>query len=144
MISKAKWFTKLNVSAVFHKIHIAEDDKWLTVFRIWYGLYEWLVIFFGLAGASSTFQKYINNTLREYLNWFCSAYLDDVLIFIDDSKKEHTEHIRKILKALKKAGLNLNISKCEFSIRITKYLDFIIKVEKNIRINSEKIKVIQE
>ena len=71
---------------------------------------------FGPANAPSTFQKYINNILQEYLNWFCSAYLDDILIFTNSSKKEYIEYIYIVLKALKKAGLNLDISKCEFSI----------------------------
>ena len=71
---------------------------------------------FGLANAPSIFQKYINNILQEYLNWFCSAYLDNILIFTDSFKIEHIEYIYIILKALKKASLNLDILKYKFSI----------------------------
>ncbi|KAI1002680.1 hypothetical protein K3495_g5519 [Podosphaera aphanis] len=70
-ISKAKWFTELDVTAAFHKIRIAEEDEWKTAFQTRYGLYEWLVTPFGLANAPSTFQKYINWALEKYLDDFC-------------------------------------------------------------------------
>jgi hypothetical protein len=59
-ISKAKWFTKFDVPAAFHKIYIAEGDEWLIVFQTHFGLFEWLVTLFRLANAPSTFQRYIN------------------------------------------------------------------------------------
>ena len=59
-LSKAKWFTKLDVIAAFHKIRIAEGEEWMTAFRTRYGLFEWLVTPFGLTGAPATFQRYIN------------------------------------------------------------------------------------
>ncbi len=80
-IGKAKWFTKLDVVSAFHKIRIAEGDEWMTAFRTRYGLFEWMVTPFGLANVPSTFQKYINWALRDYLDEFCSAYVDDVLIY---------------------------------------------------------------
>ncbi len=59
-IGRAKWYTKLDVIAAFHKIRIAEGDEWMTAFRTRYGLFEWLVTPFRLTNAPSTFQKYIN------------------------------------------------------------------------------------
>jgi hypothetical protein len=53
--ARAKWLIKLNVSAVFHKIRIREGDEWKITFRTRYGLYEWLVIPFGLTETSVTF-----------------------------------------------------------------------------------------
>jgi hypothetical protein len=96
-ISKAKWFTKLDVIAAFYKLWIAEGDEWKTAFRTRYGLFKWLVTPFGLANAPSTFQKYINYTLRDYLDEFCSAYVDDILIYSSGSKEQHQKHVYKVL-----------------------------------------------
>jgi hypothetical protein len=143
-ISKAKWFTKLDVSAAFHRIRIKEGDEWKTAFRTRFGLYEWLVTPFGLVGAPSTFQRYINWILRDCLDEFCSAYIDDVLIYTDGSKKQHEEHVKKILTKMDDAGLQLDIDKCEFSVTSTKYLGFYIEAGKGLRMDPQKVAAIRE
>jgi transposase InsO family protein len=141
-IGKARWFTKLDVVAAFHKIRIAEGNEWLTAFRTRFGLFEWLVTPFGLANAPSTFQRYINWTLRDYLDEFVSAYLDDILIFSGGTLTEHREHVNKVLRRLEEAGLQLDIDKCEFEVKSTKYLGFIVEAGKGIRMDPEKVKAI--
>ena len=59
-ILKARYFTKFGITAVFYKIHIVKDQKWITIFRIHYGLFEYLITPFGLTRAPVTFQRYIN------------------------------------------------------------------------------------
>ena len=83
------WFTKLNVNAAFYKVRIKEGDEWKTAFRIRYGLYEWLVTPFGLTGALATFQRYINWVLREFLDDFVTAYIDNILIYTGGSFEDH-------------------------------------------------------
>jgi hypothetical protein len=85
-IGKARWFMKLDVSAAFYKLWIAKGDEWKTAFRTRYGLYEWLVTPFRLANALSSFQRYINLALQDYLDIFCSAYVDDVLVYLNGSR----------------------------------------------------------
>lgn len=143
-IGKAQWFTKLDVIAAFHKIRIAEGSEWLTAFRTRFGLFEWLVTPFGLANAPSTFQRYINWTLRDFLDEFASAYLDDVLVFSSGSLKDHRTHVCKVLQRLKDAGLQLDIDKCEFEVQSTKYLGFIVEAGKGVRMDPEKVKAILE
>ena len=143
-IGKAKWFTKVDVSAAFHKLRIRLGDEWKTAFRTRFGLYEWLVTPFGLAGAPSSFQRYINWVLREFLDVFCSAYLDDVLIYTDGSLEEHRAHVRRVMDALDMAGLHLDITKCEFEVKTTKYLGFIIEARKGIRMDPEKVQAIKD
>jgi len=141
-LSQARWFTKLDVKAAFHKIRIAEGDEWLTAFRTRYGLYEWLVTPFGLANAPSTFQKYINWSLRDYLDEFCSAYIDDVLIYTSGSQLDHQKKVRKVLQRLQDAGLQLDVDKCEFEVKSTKYLGFIIEAGQGLRMDPAKVEAI--
>jgi hypothetical protein len=143
-VAKTKWFTKLDVIAAFHKIQVQEGDEWLTAFCTRFGLFEWLVTLFRLANAPSTFQQYINWTLREYLDDFCTAYLDDILIYTNSSLRQHREQVNKVLTRLKEAGLYIDIKKCEFKVKTTKYLGFIIEAGKGTRIDPKKIEAIKE
>ncbi|KAJ6436286.1 retrovirus polyprotein [Purpureocillium lavendulum] len=143
-LSKAKWLTKLDVIAAFHKVRIEEGDEWKTAFRTRYGLYEWLVTPFGLTGAPATFQRYINHTLREFLDEFCSAYIDDILIYSSGSLADHRKKVKQVLARLRDAGLQIDIDKCEFEATSVKYLGFIVEAGKGIRVDPEKVRAIQE
>ena len=99
-----KYFTKIDIISAFNNIRIKEGQEYLTAFRTRFGLYESLVMPFGMTGAPATFQRFINDTLREHLDVFCTAYLDDILIY-SRTRKEHLNHVRKILTALRQAGL---------------------------------------
>ena len=81
-------FTKLDIIAAFNKLRMAEEEEWKTAMRIRYGLFEYLIMLFGLCEASSSFQSYINDILQDCLDVFVTAYIDDILIF-SKSKKEH-------------------------------------------------------
>ena len=80
----AKIFTKFDIIAAFNEIRIKEGEEEKTAFLTRYGLFEYTVMPFGLCNAPSTFQAFINDVLREYLDVFCSAYLDDILIYSDN------------------------------------------------------------
>lgn len=143
MMAKATWYTKLDVSAAFHKIRIREGDEWKTAFRTRFGSFEWLVTPFGLTGAPATFQRYINSVLREYLDDCVSAYIDDVIIFTNGSLRKHRQHVLRVLRKLEEAGLQLDIDKCEFEKRRVRYLGYIVDSERGICVDPEKVKAIQ-
>ena len=84
----------------------------------------------------------MNNTLFKYLNDFCTAYLDDIIIY-SKNEHEHKEHVRKVLLRLRKAGLQADIRKSEFSIQRTKYLRFIVSTN-GIEPDPEKTSVIEQ
>ena len=82
----------------------------------------------------------MNDVLFDYLDDFCTAYLDDILIYSDDVLS-HYEHVNKVLQRLRDAGLQADIRKCEFGVTCTKYLGFIISTD-GIEVDPEKIEVI--
>ena len=114
----------------------------MTAFRTRFGLFEWLVMPFGLANAPSTFQQYINWMLQDFLDKFALAYLDNILIFTDGSLYRHREHVRRVLARLREAGLQIDIDKYKFETKSTKYLGFIIEAGKGIQMDPEKVKAI--
>ena len=97
-------------------------------------------MFFKLINKPATYQRYINTVLFDYLDDFCTVYLDDILIY-SDNELEYEEHVRKVLLRLRKAGLQTDIKKTEFHVTRTKYLGFIIST-KGIEVDLEKISAI--
>ena len=114
------------------------------MFRTRYSLYKWLITPFSLANILSTFQKYINWVLQDFLDDFCSAYIDNILIYSLGSLQDYRDKVKSVLSRLQEVGLQCDLGKCEFEIQSTKYLRFIIKARKGIRIDSNKIKAIRE
>ena len=88
----AKVYSKFDIIVVFNEIRIRKGHKEKTVFLTRYGLYKYIVMPFRLYNASATFQAFINETLREYLDDFCTAYLDDILIY-SNIMREYIRHV---------------------------------------------------
>ena len=140
-ISRAKIFTKLDIRQAFHRIRIDPASEELTTFRTRYGQYKCKVLPFGLTNGPATYQRYMNDVLFEYLDDFCTAYLDDILIYSEDPT-EHALHVRKVLQKLQDAGLQVDIKKCEFGVTKTKYLGFIVSTA-GIEVDPEKVAAIK-
>ena len=135
----AKIYSKFDIIVVFNEMRIKKKDEKKTIFLTRYELFEYVVISFELCNAFDTFQVFINATLREYLNDFCTEYSNDVLIF-NENKTKHVEHVFKIFVKFEKANLYFDIDKCEFFVTSIKYLELIIITEK-IKMNFKKIDV---
>jgi len=107
---------------------VKEGDEHKLAFRTRYGLFKPLVMQFGTTNAPADFQSYINDTIREAVDSFASAYLDDILIY-SNSIEEHEEHVKWIMERSLKAGLYLKPEKCEFHKETVKYLGLIISTQ---------------
>ena len=103
-LSRTKVFTKLNIISAFNRLRIREGDEELIAFRTRFRLFEYLVILFGLYNKPASFQYYINNTLREYLDDFYTTYLDNILIY-SEIKAKYKIHVKRILRKLREVGL---------------------------------------
>jgi hypothetical protein len=84
----------------------------------------------------------MNDVLFDYLDDFCTAYLDDILIYLEDPL-EHYEHVRKVLQRLRDAGLQVDIKKSEFRTVRTKFLGFIAST-KGIEVDPDWIAVVRD
>jgi hypothetical protein len=92
---------------------------------------------FGLTNAPADFQYFINDVLHPFLDKFCIAYLDDILIY-SNTLEDHKLHIQQILELLTANGLHLKPEKCEFHQQKVKYLGLII-TQNGINMNPAKI-----
>jgi hypothetical protein len=103
-------------------------------------MYEYKIVSFELANASTTFQTYINVALRKYFDVFALVYINDIFIFFKILEK-HERHVRVVLERLLQYKLYVNIKKFEFSVVRTKFLRFIITRE-NVKMNLSKVEMI--
>src|SRR5437667_3411044 len=124
-LGKAKYFSKFDMRDGYNRLRIARGYEWKTAFRCRYGLYEYQLMPFGLCNAHGTFQHFVNDPFREYLDDFMVAYLDDLLIY-SNTLKEHKRHVRLVPQRLQDAGLHLKLSKCEFHVQTVSFLGYII------------------
>ena len=80
-------------------MRITKGNEWKTAFRTRYGLFEWLVMLFGLSNALSAFQLFMNDIFSNVLDIFVVIYLDDILIY-SDNMDDHKKHVKEVLKRL--------------------------------------------
>ncbi len=138
-----RWMTKIDIRYAFNRIRMhSKEDENLTMFKIKYDTYKYLIMLFEWINESSTFQNFMNDILMNYLNEFVVTYLNDIIVY-SDSKKKHIKHVQKILQRLREANIQTNVNKCEFHITEIKFLRMIIDRD-DIKINFEKIKAIIE
>ena len=139
-MAKARIFTKLDLRHGYNLIRIAEGDEWKTAFRTKYGLFEYLVMPFGLCNAPASFQAMINQVLRELLDEGVIVYVDDILIN-SETEEEHICLVSKVLEKLKKANLCVAINKSRFLVKEVDYLGYVIS-NKGISLSPEKIRAV--
>lgn len=140
-LGKAVIFTKLDLKNAYHLIRIKEGDEWKTAFRTRFGHFEYKVMPFGLCNAPATFQRMIQSLLAPYLDNFVVVYLDDILIFSADVGS-HKNHVQKVLQVLQHNHLYVSLKKCEFGVRQTTFLGFLVG-NQSVRVDDTKIGTVQ-
>ncbi|QRW23043.1 Retrotransposable element Tf2 protein [Rhizoctonia solani] len=138
----AKVFTKLDLRWGYNNVRVKEGDEWKTAFRTKYGLYESLVMTFGLTNAPAAFQHFMNELFKDLLDVCVIIYLDDILIYSKDDAS-HTQHVHEVLRRLLENQLFCKASKCTFHITSVEYLGIIVS-DKGFSLDKLKIQAVQE
>jgi hypothetical protein len=121
-------FSKIDLRSGYHQLRIRPADIPKTTFITKYGLYEFMVMSFGLTNAPLYFMYLMNSVFMDYLDKFVVVFIDDILIY-SQNEQEHEEHLRKVLQRLQDCQLYAKISKCEFWIREVLFLGHIINLD---------------
>jgi len=96
-LRRARYFTKLDVHWGFNNVCIKPGDEWKTAFWTNRGLFEPLVMFFGMTNSPATFQTMMNDMFRNLIaEGIVVVYLDNILIFTK-TKEEHEQAVRRVL-----------------------------------------------
>jgi hypothetical protein len=120
-LAGAKVFSKIDLHFGYHQIKIRPSDVPKTAFSTRYGLYEYLVMSFGLTNAPAYFMYLMNFVFMQELEKFVVAFIDDILIYSKNSE-EHAKHLHVILQRLRDHHLYAKFSKCEFWLDTVKFL----------------------
>jgi hypothetical protein len=112
-LAGAKVFSKVDLRSSYHQIKIHLEDIHKIAFSTRYGLYEYLVISFGLTNAPTHFMYLPNSVFMSELDKFVMVFIDDILIY-SKNEEEHAQHLHVILQRLCDHQLYAKFSMCAF------------------------------
>jgi hypothetical protein len=117
----AKVFSKIDLRSGYHQIKIRASDIPKTAFSTRYGLYEYLVMSFGLTNAPAYFMYLMNSVFMLELDKFEVVFIDDILVY-SKNEEEHAGHLHVVLQRLRAHRLYAKLSKYEFWLKEIKFL----------------------
>ncbi|WVZ71142.1 hypothetical protein U9M48_019762 [Paspalum notatum var. saurae] len=121
----------------YHQIKVREEDIPKTAFSTRYGLYEYLVMSFGLTNAPAFFMYLMNSVFMNELDKFVVVFIDDILVY-SKNEKEHEEHLRIVLSRLREHKLYAKFSKCAFWLKEMAFLGHILSA-KGVAVDPSKV-----
>jgi hypothetical protein len=124
-LTGARVFSKIDLRFGYHQIKIRPSDIPKIAFSTRYGLYEYLVMSFGLTNASAYFMYLMNSFFMQELDKSVVVFIDDILIYSKNSE-DHAKHLHVVFQRLRDHHLYAKFSKCEFWLDIVKFLDHTI------------------
>ncbi len=139
-LGSARVFSKIDLEGAYHHVKIAEKDIEKTAFKTRYGLFEYLVLPFGLCNGPATFVALMNEIFHDVLDKFIVIYIDDILVF-SENEEQHRMHLEVIMERLQKNQLHVQLKKCLFFQNSIEFLGYIVG-DGTIKMDSAKVKAI--
>jgi hypothetical protein len=124
-LKDGNYLTKLDLRSGYHQLRMGEDSVNKTAFITRYGLYEFLVMPFGLCNAPSTFMRMMHDILRPLIDTCVIVFLDDILIY-SPAMEQHYKDVSAVFDLLKQHKLYVKMSKCEFFKHELEFLGHIV------------------
>lgn len=140
-LGNCQYFTTLDLASGFYQVEMNPEDIPKTAFNVEHGHFEFLRMPMGLKNSPSTFQRVMDNVLRELQNTICLVYLDDIIVF-STSLQEHIINLEKVFKKLRESNFKIQMDKSEFLKLETAYLGHVISKD-GIKPNPDKISAIK-
>ena len=103
----------------YWQVGLTDRAQEISAFVTPFGLYQYMVLSFGLMNVQATFQPLINRIIQDLPN--TAAYLDDVVVW-SDTWEEHRERLHPLLGRLQDAGMTINLAKSKFARATATYL----------------------
>jgi hypothetical protein len=138
----ARFFTKLDLRSGYHQVRMRPEDVHKTAFHTHDGLYDFLVMAFGLCNAPAMFQALMNDVLRPFLRRFVLVFFDDILIY-SKTWADHLRHLRDVFSELRRQRLFVKHTKCAFGVTSVVYLGLVIS-EAGVALDLAKVQAIHE
>lgn len=139
----AQWFSTLDLASGYWQVTMHPESVEKTAFITPNGLYEFLVMPFGLNNAPGTFQRLMNWVLRDFLGIFVAVYLDDVIIYTKGSYEQHLDHLQQVFILLREANLKIKLKKCSLCFPSLSFLGYTVG-RGGIHTDPEKIQKIKD
>jgi hypothetical protein len=141
-LTGARVFSKIDLKLGYHQIRIRPEDIPKTAFTTRYGLFEYLVMSFGLTNPPTHFTYLMNLVFMPELDKFVVVFIDDILIY-SKNEEEHARHLRIVLTRLREHQLYAKFSKYVFWLEEIQFLGHILSA-KGIAVDPSKVKDILE
>ena len=122
-IAGSEVFSKVDLTKAYHQLLIDKRDRGKTAITTQWGMFQFRRLSMGLQNSGQSFQRLIDSVLRDIPGIFC--YQDDVLVF-SKNKSDHLATLEEVFRRLSKAGLSINLGKCEFGKTRLDYLGYTI------------------
>ena len=139
-VGRSKWFTTMDLLNGFWQVMVKDEHRHKTAFVTGRGLFEFVVMPFGLCNAPATFQRLMDTVIKPEYRGFIETYVDDVMTH-SQSFIEHVKHLETLLTLLREHKLVVKLTKCKFAQREVKFLGHILS-EGTLRPNPESVETI--